>query len=223
MKSMEKIKKISITTAAICGIILSTHSHSSISGTNKKVQGSLLLENIIDTNKTTPINSINIDSSDNFKELTKYNLWVDSTLNESKVNNSNSIIVNKERRKLYLIKNGKIDSEYNVDLGFNPYADKQAEGDGCTPEGMYIVEKKLPPGSTNFYKAFLINYPNKEDKAKGKTGGLIEIHGYGGKGYDWTLGCISPSNEDMDKIFPYIEKGDRITIIKRTTKELSKQ
>ena len=42
MKSMEKIKKISITTAAICGIILSTHSHSSISGTNKKVQGSLL-------------------------------------------------------------------------------------------------------------------------------------------------------------------------------------
>ncbi len=223
MKSMEKLKKISIATAAICGLIIALSPHKTIPITNKKLQAISSLENIIDTNKTISINSIKLDSSDNFKELIKYNLWIDSTLNESKANNSNSIIVNKERRKLYLVKNGKIDSEYNVDLGFNPYADKQAEGDGCTPEGMYIVEKKLPPGSTNFYKAFLINYPNKEDKAKGKTGGLIEIHGYGGKGYDWTLGCISPSNEDMDKIFPYIEKGDRITIIKRTTKELSKQ
>lgn len=220
---MEKIKKIAIAVAAIGGSVLSSYPYSPKSVTNEKTPIKLSLENIIDTNKVNTINNITLDSSSNFKELNRYNLWVDSTLNESKANNSNSIIVNKEKRKLYLIRNGEVNSEYNVDLGFNPYEDKQVEGDGCTPEGMYIVEKKLPPGSTNFYKAFLINYPNKEDKAKGKTGGLIEIHGYGGKGYDWTLGCISPSNEDMDKIFPYIEQGDRITIIKNTSKQLSKQ
>ena len=105
---MEKLKKISIATAAICGLIIALSPHKTIPITNKKLQAISSLENIIDTNKTISINSIKLDSSDNFKELIKYNLWIDSTLNESKANNSNSIIVNKERRKLYLVKNGKI-------------------------------------------------------------------------------------------------------------------
>lgn len=167
------------------------------------------------------------DTSSNFNyeyyskdELKKFDQWVDSTLKESEIKKTNSIIVNKLKKELYLIKNGEIHSEYPLDLGFNPIEDKQKEGDGCTPEGMYAVERKLPIGTTNFYKAFLINYPNKQDKVKGKTGGLIEIHGHGGLGFNWTLGCMALSNEDMDKIFPYINEGDRITIVRETTRNL---
>ncbi len=55
-----------------------------------------------------------------------------------------------------------------------------------------------------------------------KLGGLIEIHGEGSGepgnngGYNWTLGCIGLSNKDMDKIFPLLEKGSKVTIVRYT-------
>jgi len=158
--------------------------------------------------------------------LKRFDAWIDSTLEESAKDSTNSIIVDKTDYTLYLIKNGKVDSQYNIELGFNSFDDKQRQGDGCTPEGMYKVQRKLPPGTTSFYKAFLINYPTKEQRLEGKTGGLIEIHGSGsgnkgnGSGYNWTLGCMATSNENIDKIFPYIEEGDRVTIVRYTTKDL---
>lgn len=168
------------------------------------------------------------DTSSNFnyeyfskEELKEFDKWIDSTLKESEIKKTNSIIVNKLKKELYLIKSGEVHSEYPIDLGFNPIEDKQKEGDGCTPEGMYTIQRKLPLGATNFYKAFLINYPNKQDKSKGKTGGLIEVHGHGGLGFNWTLGCMALSNEEIDKIFPYINEGDRITIVRETTRNLS--
>lgn len=152
--------------------------------------------------------------------LNKYNSWIDSTLIESVKNKCNSLVVDKTGKALYLIKSGKVDSKYAIELGYNPLDDKQESLDGCTPEGMYKVEKKLSPPNTNFYKAFLINYPNEEDKAKGKTGNLIEVHGGGEQGFNWTLGCVALSNKDIDKVFPHINKEDRITIVKYTSRNL---
>ena len=156
------------------------------------------------------------------KELNKFDSWIDSTLNESVKNNSNAIIVNKTDYKLYLIKKGKVDSEYNIDLGKNPIDDKQVEGDFCTPEGMYTVEQKVNSTHTKFYKALLINYPNDQDKERGKTGSSIEIHGPGGIGRNWTNGCVALSIKDINEIYPHIKKGDRITIVKNNSKDLSK-
>ncbi len=153
------------------------------------------------------------------EELNRFDAWIDSTLMESARDSSNSIIVNKTEKTLYLIKNGKVDSEYAIDLGGLSFEDKQKEGDGRTPEGRYIVKEKIP--TSLFNKAFLINYPNPEDKAKGKTGGAIEIHGRGGQGYNWTLGCMAPSDEDMDKLYPHIKKGSRVTIVRCTSRDLS--
>lgn len=152
------------------------------------------------------------------EELSKFNSWIDSTLVESARNNSNSIIINKTENKLYLIKKGKVCSEYAVDLGRNPL-NKQKEGDLCTPEGRYIVNKKLNSNSTQFYKAFLINYPNKEDKKSGKTGHSIEIHGEGGKGFNWTEGCGAVSNKDMDTLFNNIKEKDLVTIVNYASRE----
>ncbi len=175
------------------------------------------------TEKITYSRVRNLNKLYNFSEedLNKFNSWIDSTINESAKENKNCILVDKSSRLLYLIKEGKVDSKYTIELGHNPYEDKQKEGDCCTPEGRYSIEKKIPFGETNFYKALLINYPNKEDKAKGKTGGLIEIHGFGGKGYDWTAGCVSLYNKDMDKIFSSVKKGDKVTIVKVTSRNLS--
>jgi len=193
----------------------------------KDLGNKIELERIVEDTIKNPLR--NLDSRYNYseEELSKFNYWIDSTLTESALENRNSIIIDKLIYALYLIKNGEVDSKYNLELGFNPYFDKQREGDGCTPEGIYEAVWKRGKGQTVFYKAFLINYPNAEDKKKNKTGGAIEIHGCGSgekgneKGYNWTLGCMALSNEDIDKIFPYINKGDKITIVRYTNKNLT--
>ena len=176
----------------------------------------------------------NLDSAYNYntKDLAKFNSWIDSTLNESARDSSNAIIVDKSANLLYLIKNGKVDSKYNVEIGQREYLDKKRNLDMHTPEGMYIIQKKLPLGQTDWYKALLLNYPNKEDLLKGKTGGAIEIHGKGsgkeiGKGgFNWTWGCSAVSNADMDSIFKYMRQadrtyaGDRVTVVRYTNKIL---
>jgi murein L,D-transpeptidase YafK len=161
------------------------------------------------------------DSSFSWREVNKFDAWVNFTLLKSAQYGSNSIIVNKTDKMLYLIKDGKVDSKYSIDLGYSPYEDKQNEGDCRTPEGFYNVAWKRGEGQTKWYKAFLIDYPNKQDKKKGKTGGIIEIHGGGVQGRDWTLGCMAVSNEDMDELFKYIKEGDEVTIVRYTSKKLS--
>ncbi|MEK6823833.1 MAG: L,D-transpeptidase family protein [Nanoarchaeota archaeon] len=169
---------------------------------------------------------LNIDPRYNFsyKELQKFNSWIDYTLKESKEKNKISIIINKSDYTLYLIEKGKIYSKYPIELGGNPFDDKQKEGDSRTPEGLYKVSKKLNEGQTAFYKGLLINYPNKEDRKADKTGSLIEIHGEGSGlegnngGSNWTLGCVALSNKDIDKIFPYLDGNTNIVIVRYTTK-----
>jgi len=88
------------------------------------------------------------------------------------------------------------------------------------------VETKLI--NTAKYHQIVDAITNKETPDQyTRLGGLIEIHGEGsGKpgnngGYNWTLGCIALSNNDIDKILPFVNKGDRITIVKYTKIDLS--
>ena len=81
-------------------------------------------------------------------------------------------------------------------------------------------------GQTRYHKAMLLNYPNDEDLVRfrrlrnngvvsrgARPGGLIEIHGDGGKGEDWTFGCISLRDRDMDRVFSTLAVGSPVTII----------
>ncbi len=136
------------------------------------------------------------------------------------------IMVDKIARKCYVYKNGKITHAFNSELGRNWVGDKNKQGDKSTPEGKYYVTKKLKGSQTIYYKALLINYPNEEDKARfnsnkangvipktAQIGGLIEIHGGGGKGTDWTDGCVALTDKDMDKIYPLADVGTPVFIV----------
>ena len=87
-----------------------------------------------------------------------------------------------------------------------------------------MLAKRAP--QTKFNKALLINYPNDEDRmrfALGRRrgtisrgagiGNLIEIHGDGGEGRDWTDGCVALTNEDMDRLFAHVRVGTPVTIV----------
>jgi hypothetical protein len=161
-----------------------------------------------------------------FKSYSLWRRWVDKTLTESKKNRDYSIIIDKFSRKCFIYLNGSKKYEFEAELGKNWVGDKRTRGDMATPEGMYKITKKFDGGKTKYYKALLLDYPNDEDKEKfrseiargslpasAKIGGLIEIHGNGGKGIDWTEGCIALTDKEMDVVFKIVRVGTPVTII----------
>ena len=156
----------------------------------------------------------------------KWQNWFSLTVRQSVQNNNYAFIVDKIKHKGYLYFKGKVVKEYDVELGRNWIGDKYYAGDKATPEGMYKITKKKSTGNSGYYKALLINYPNEEDlaafnakKRQGviskntKIGSLIEIHGEGGKGGDWTSGCVALTNTDIDELFNKVSVGTPVTII----------
>jgi len=161
-----------------------------------------------------------------FKSFSLWKKWVDKTLNESKKNRDYSIIIDKFSRKCIIYFKGVRKYEFEAELGKNWVGDKRVRGDMATPEGMYKIIKKFDGSKTKYYKALLLDYPNDEDKENFKSeiergslpasaiiGGLIEIHGNGGKGIDWTEGCIALTDKEMDVIFKIVKVGTPVTII----------
>lgn len=151
---------------------------------------------------------------------------VSNTIRSTASNNSMAIIVDKFARKLYIFQNGQKKYEFEAEFGKNWMGRKRLKGDKATPEGIYLIKSKIPANKTKYYRALLLNYPNADDtayfnseKAKGRIpqnahiGGLIEIHGDGGKGTDWTDGCVALKNSDMLKVYNLVEVGTPVVIV----------
>jgi murein L,D-transpeptidase YafK len=160
------------------------------------------------------------------KNIPVWRKWAEETINRSKENQSVAIIVDKIDHTCYIYDKGQIVQKYPIELGKNWIGHKRQKGDDATPEGQYSIEKKIGSGQSKYYKALVINYPNERDKLKfneakkrgelpknAQIGGLIEIHGDGGKGINWTQGCIALNNQDMDKIFNKVAVGTSVTIV----------
>ncbi len=154
--------------------------------------------------------------------------WVNETLEQSRNSGGYAVIVDKAAHKSYLVRAGKLIRTYDCELGYNSAHQKLLSGDGATPEGMYqVVQVKVR--SSKYYKALLIDYPNDSDRrrfaenkrsgiisSRARIGGLIEIHGDGGKGKDWTEGCVALTNKDMDHMLNYVTNGTPVTIVRRS-------
>jgi len=150
----------------------------------------------------------------------------EETIASSRQTGSAAVIVDKLRRRLYVYAAGERVASFAAELGANGLRRKEHAGDAATPEGRYRVEQVKQGHQTKYYKALLVNYPNDEDQlrfwqgkkrgtipARASIGGLIEIHGGGGDGRDWTDGCVALTNEDMDRLFEYTRVGTPVTIV----------
>jgi L,D-peptidoglycan transpeptidase YkuD (ErfK/YbiS/YcfS/YnhG family) len=166
------------------------------------------------------------DLKDYFKSFSTWKKWVQASINESKRSRNYSIIVDKYSRKCYVYLSGEKKYEFDTELGRNWVGYKRKMGDKATPEGMYKIVNKYQGGQTLYHKALSIDYPNTVDKERfkdeisngtlpssAKIGGGIEIHGGGGKGVDWTEGCIALTNSAIDIIFNIIKVGTPVTIV----------
>lgn len=134
-----------------------------------------------------------------------------------------SIVVNKRQRHMYLMHHDRILKSYKIHLGFAPVGHKQFEGDGKTPEGSYLIDRRNP--NSSYHLSIGISYPNSSDiafaQAAGKSpGGEIFIHGEPVKGKarakprrrDWTAGCIAVTNKEIEEIYAMVNNGTLITL-----------
>lgn len=129
------------------------------------------------------------------------------------------LVLNKGARKLYLLSGDKIIETFKVGLGGRAEGPKQFEGDGKTPEGSYLIDRRNP--NSKFHLSLGISYPNAKDvafaHAAGRSpGGDIFIHGrsgqHKGRGKDWTAGCIAVKDREMEKIYQMVKLGVQIDI-----------
>lgn len=134
------------------------------------------------------------------------------------------ILIEKGARQLTLERDGQVLARYAVALGSDPIGQKQGEGDGRTPEGVYAVDFKHP--RSRYHLALRISYPDRQARetalrAGVSPGGDIMIHGIrNGLGWlgglhrnrDWTDGCIAVTNAEIREIWSRVPDGTRVEI-----------
>lgn len=125
---------------------------------------------------------------------------------------ADKILVMKSWRRMLLLRDGEIVKEYKISLGFNPKGAKMRRGDGKTPEGHYIIDRRN--AGSRFHLALHVSYPDSNDiniaRAQGiDPGGDIMIHGlpngindgWRKERIDWTAGCIAVNNKEIQEIW----------------------
>lgn len=152
--------------------------------------------------------------------------WIAETVAWSRDHRDVAIVVVKEKNLMTVYRDGRPIRTYRVDLGVNNLAQKYRQGDQATPEGRYKIKQLKDRGQSQYYRALLLDYPTAEDlrriraakeagiiPAHASPGALIEIHGEGGRGEDWTNGCVAVTNAEMDELFRMVRVGTPVTIV----------
>ena len=163
---------------------------------------------------------------DYFSHYGEWEKNASESIHRSTVNRTRMILVDKMAGKLYIYIDGNPEYSFDVEMGLNWMGDKRQKGDRATPEGQYKIVTKKWGSQTKYYKALLLDYPNEDDQKhfilernngllnkSSEIGGHIEIHGHGGKGLNWTDGCIALKNDDMDTVYRLVAAGMPVTIV----------
>src|SRR5690606_21849405 len=75
------------------------------------------------------------------------------------------------------------------------------EGDRQSPEGFYTITPGLLNPNSNFYLAFNTGFPNKFDRAHGRTGSNLMVHGDCS-----SRGCYSMTDEPIAEIYALVRE-----------------
>jgi murein L,D-transpeptidase YafK len=137
---------------------------------------------------------------------------------------ADKVLIQKSARQLTLFRNGKPLRSYHVSLGSNPKGAKEREGDGRTPEGLYTIDSRN--AYSKYHLALHVSYPNAADRDRARRlrvrpGGEIMIHGTPNRWrwlsfvfprLNWTSGCVSVSDDDIEEIWKLVPNGTVVEI-----------
>ncbi len=160
------------------------------------------------------------------EQVALWRRWIEETRAWSRQTGEAAILVLKEKNALVLLSRGAPVRTYVAEIGANALGVKQRQGDQATPEGRYRIVAKKDHGRSRYYRALVLDYPNAADRERfaaakrrgeiprdARIGGQIEIHGEGGRGQNWTEGCVALSNADIDDLYGRVAVGTRVTIV----------
>jgi murein L,D-transpeptidase YafK len=126
------------------------------------------------------------------------------------------LLANKATRALYLLQRNagetvwSVAQQYPAVMGRND-GQKQSAGDRRTPEGLYfIIGRKDKSELSQIYGpcAYVLNYPNEDDRLAGRTGQGIWIHGMPeDSSRMMTRGCIVLENPDLLALSAHLQLG----------------
>lgn len=142
------------------------------------------------------------------------------------------IVVDKSNYELYVYDKLGWFATYPVVFGNSSLEDKKMEGDRNTPEGSFKISNKRVHEKWDRYMG--LDYPTKESLAKfnerkrrgeipanASPGGGVGIHGTWpnddfvvDRYKNWTNGCISLKNEDVEDLYSYVPIGTPVSIRK---------
>ena len=133
------------------------------------------------------------------------------------------IVADLEAGRLYLYQNVKgqpvLVKDYYLTVGSEGYG-KEIEGDNKTPVGVYAIYKHIPPEELpDLYGdgAFPVNYPNRFDRSRKRTGSGIWLHGTPSYTYarsPWaSKGCFVLSNDDLQDIQQFISVKNQTPVV----------
>lgn len=73
---------------------------------------------------------------------------------------------------------------------------KLQEGDRQAPEGFYFVTPSRMNPNSRFHLSFNIGYPNTFDRARGRTGSALMVHGS-----NVSIGCFAMTDAKIEEIY----------------------
>jgi murein L,D-transpeptidase YafK len=134
-----------------------------------------------------------------------------------------ALVVDTSRSTLYVYENvngqPRYVTDYYVTIG-KLGTEKTAEGDQRTPIGVYFIKADLPKKHlADMYGsgAFPLSYPNEWDRKNNRTGQGIWLHGTPSDTYSRppraSNGCVVLSNDNLEKLAPYLQVGITPVII----------
>ena len=90
----------------------------------------------------------------------------------------------------------KLYKSYEICAWSGALGPKVKEGDRQAPEGFYTITPGLMNPNSNYYLAFNTGFPNKFDRAFGRTGSELMVHGDCS-----SRGCYSMTDESIAEIY----------------------
>ena len=100
--------------------------------------------------------------------------------------------------EIWMEKDGRYQkfATYPICLWSGRLGPKLREGDRQAPEGFYAVTKEELNPNSRWHRSFSLGFPNAFDRALGRTGSFIMVHG----GCQ-SVGCFAMTNDVVDEIW----------------------
>ncbi len=138
-----------------------------------------------------------------------------------------ALLADASRARLYLFENvngePRLKADFYMTIGKNG-TDKRVEGDKRTPMGIYQIAKQLPSkGLADLYGAgaFPLDYPNEWDRAQGRGGHGIWLHGVPSDTYSRpprsSDGCVVVTNPDLKELSRWVQPGATPVVLAERT------